>query len=74
MGDLKDFKIREVDRKKQTFIEDWRGPSKGEREGIHYRLVDDAPPRILDRYYSGKSILVFRVGRDNDKDYEIIRK
>ena len=73
MNDYRNFKIREVDRKKKTFIEDWRNPIKRELEEIYYLLVDDAPPHILDRYYSGKSILVFGIGKKN-KDYQIVRR
>ncbi len=68
MNDCKDFKIREVDRKKKIFIEDWRNSIKRELEEIYSLLIDDAPSHILDRYYSGKSILVFGIGKKN-KDY-----
>ena len=73
MNACRNFKIREVDRKKKTFIENWRKPSKGELGDIYRCLVDDVSSDILDRYYSRKSILVFRVGRDNDNDYEVMR-
>ena len=71
MNACRNFKIREVDRKKKTFIEDWRKPLEKELENIYHLLVDDASSGILDRYDSGKSIIVFGVGRDNDKDYEV---